>query len=93
MDPHAFAGLGMSHSVLEVYFCVFLAMYTGQLYHFTTAIISQKSLKAQIVTLCGGIAFIIILERILNIQERRPTSSAARKWESPIDPMLNVLHS
>jgi hypothetical protein len=36
--------------------------------------------------LFGGIVFIIILERILNIQERQPASSTARNLESPMQP-------
>jgi hypothetical protein len=67
MDHHAFAGLGLSHSVPKADFCVIVGTYTGQVNHDITAIISQVSLKAQIAKLFGEIAFIIILERILNI--------------------------
>jgi hypothetical protein len=64
MDPHAFVGLGLSHSVLKADFCVIVGIYTGQENHVVPAIVSWVSLKAQIAKLFGGIAFIIILERI-----------------------------
>jgi hypothetical protein len=86
MGHHAFAGLGLSHLVPKEDCCVIVGIYTGLKNHVVTDIISQASLKAQIVKLCGGTVFIIILERILNIQERQPASSAARNLESPMHP-------
>jgi hypothetical protein len=61
-------------------------IYTGLENHVITAIMSQASLNAQIVKLFGWIVFIIILERILNIQEHQPTSSTARNLESSMHP-------
>jgi hypothetical protein len=93
MDHHAFVGLGLLHSVPNADFCVIVGIYTGQEHHVVTDIISQVSVKSQIMKLFGGIAFIIILERILNIQERQPASSTARNLESPMHLMSKELHS
>jgi hypothetical protein len=85
-------GLGLSQSVIKADYGIFVGIYTGQENHVDIAIISQMPLKAQIVKKIGGIAFIIIFKRILNIQERRPVSPTARNWEFHIHPMLNILH-
>jgi hypothetical protein len=81
-DHHAFVGLGLSHLVPNADCCVIAGVYTGLENHAPTAIMSQASLNAHIVKLFGGIVFIIILEIILNIQERQPASSTAKKWNS-----------
>jgi hypothetical protein len=84
MGHHAFVGLGFSHLVPKADCCVIVGIYTGLEDHVVTDIMSQASLNVQIVKLFGGIIFIIILERILNIQERQPASSTARNLESPM---------
>jgi hypothetical protein len=66
--------------------CVIVGIYTGLENHVVIATMSQVSLNAQIVKLFGGIVFIIILERISNIQERQRVSSTARNFESPMHP-------
>jgi hypothetical protein len=85
-DHHAFVGLGVSHLVPNADCCVSVGIYTGLENQVVTAIMSQASLNAQILKLFGGIVLIIILERILNIQERHPASSTARKLESHMQP-------
>jgi hypothetical protein len=85
-DHHASVGLGFSHLVPNADCCVIMGIYTGLENHVITAFMSQASLNPQIVKLFGGIVFIIILERILNIQERQPASSTARNLESPMYP-------
>jgi hypothetical protein len=70
-------GLGLSQSVIKADYGIFVGIYTGQENHVDIAIISQMPLKAHIMKSFGGIAFIIILERILNIQERMVASSPA----------------
>jgi hypothetical protein len=55
--------------------CVIVGIYTGLENHVVTDIMSQASLNAQIVKLFGEIVFILILERILNMQKRQPASS------------------
>jgi hypothetical protein len=54
--------------------------------HVGIVIILMILLKALIVKLFGGKASIIILERILNIQERLPTSSTRKKLVSHTHP-------
>jgi hypothetical protein len=89
MGNHAFAGLVLSESVRNAYYCVFVGMSTGKENYAVIAIIlSQMPLKSHIVKLFGGVAFIIISERILNIQGRLLTSSTSRNWEFHIHPML-----
>jgi hypothetical protein len=77
MGHHAFVGLGLSPLVPKADCCVIVGIYIGLENHVVIATMSQ-ALNAQIVKLFGGIVFIIILERILNIQEGHPASSTAR---------------
>jgi hypothetical protein len=65
-------------------FYVFVAVYIGHASHVGIVIILLILLKALIAKLFGGEASIIILERILNTQERLPKSSTRRKSESHI---------
>jgi hypothetical protein len=93
MGHRAFVGLGLSHLVPKADCCVIVGIYAGLENHIITDIMSQTSLKAQIVKLFGGTVSIIILERILNIQERQPASSTARNLESPMHPTSKKLPS
>jgi hypothetical protein len=85
-DHHTFVGLELSHLVPKADCCVIVGIYTGLENHVITTIMSQASLNAQMVKLFVGTVFIIILERILNIQECQPTSSTARNLEFPMHP-------
>jgi hypothetical protein len=91
LGHHTFVGLGLSPLVHKAYCCVIVDIYIGLEYHVVIATMSQASLNAQIVKLFGGIVFIIILERISNIQERQPVSSTARNLESPMHPASKKL--
>jgi hypothetical protein len=95
MGHHTFVGLGLSPLVPKADCCVIAGIYTGLEKHVVIATISQASLNAQIVKLFGGTVFIIILEIILNIQERQPASasSTARNLESPMHPASKNLQS
>jgi hypothetical protein len=93
MGHHAFLGLGLSQLVPKADCCVIVGIYTGMENHVVTATMSQASLNAQIVKLFGGTVSIIILEKILNIQERQPASSTARNLESPMHPTSKKLPS
>jgi hypothetical protein len=93
MGHHAFVGLGFSPFLPKAYCCVIVGIYTGLENHVVTATKSQVSLNAQIVKLFGVIVFIIILERILNIQERQPASSTAINLEYPMHPPSKKLPS
>jgi hypothetical protein len=76
---------------MRVDLCVFVSMYIGQASHVVIVIILLILLKALLAKLFGGKASIIILEIILNIQERLPTSSMRKKLVSHIQPKLNAL--
>jgi hypothetical protein len=93
MGHHAFVGLGLSPLVPKADCCVIVGIYTGLENHVVIATMSQASLNAHIVKLFGGTVFIIILERILNIQERQPASSTARNLESPMHSASKKLRS
>jgi hypothetical protein len=93
MGHHAFVRLGLSHLVTKADRCVIVGIYTEMENHVVTATMSQASLNAQIVKLFGGTVSIIILEQILNIQERQPVSSTARSLESPMHPTSKKLPS
>jgi hypothetical protein len=72
MGHHAFVGLVLSHLLPNADCCVILGIYTGLENHVVAAVMSQVLLQANIVKLFGGVVFIIIFERRLNIQERQP---------------------
>jgi hypothetical protein len=74
--------------VLEVDFCVFVAMYIGQASHVGIAIIYLLILlKALIAKLFGGKASIIILERILNTRTAAKIINA-KKLGVPYSPKV-----
>jgi hypothetical protein len=93
MGHHPFVGLELSPLVPKADCCVIVDIYTGLENHVVIATMSQASLNAQIVKLFGGTVFIIILERIYNIQEKQPASSTARNLESPMHPASKKLRS
>jgi hypothetical protein len=66
--------------------CVIVGINTGLENQVLTAIMTHASLNAHIVKLCGGIVFILILERILNMQKRQPASSTETNLEPPMNP-------
>jgi hypothetical protein len=65
-----------------------VAIYIGQASHVGIVIILLILLKAQIAKLFGGKASIVILERILNIQEGLPKSSTQKKLGVPYSPKV-----
>jgi hypothetical protein len=71
MGRHTFVGLGLSPLVHKADCCVIVGIHTGLENHVVIDTMLQASLKAHIVKLFGGIVFIIISERISNIQERQ----------------------
>jgi hypothetical protein len=83
--------VGQDHLVLQVDFCVFLAIYIGQASHFGIVIILLILLKAMIAKLFGGKASIIILEIILNIQKGCQNHQREESW-SPIFPKSKTHH-
>jgi hypothetical protein len=93
LGHNAFVGLGLSPLVHKADCCVIVGIYTGLENHVVIATTSQASLNVQIVKLFVGIVFIIILDRISNIQERQPISSTARNLESPMHPASKKLRS
>jgi hypothetical protein len=91
MGHHAFVGLGLSHVVPNTDCLVIVGIYTGLENHVITAIMSQASLKAQIVKLFGGIVSIIILEK--NIEYTRTAAGiiSSKKLGIPYAPDIKKI--